>query len=263
VKKLSIEVIRASALLKEPTSAKDVLNILSLAGSLEERLLGYAWSALAHRTLMSLLPSFDGLKTYNDRRRAVERVLRDRDLFNQVSGEEIEGLVDLGSRLLEARAGARKSSWADLHYTTRREILVRQNHRCVVCGVVLELGESGKENSPELDHILPFVMRGNVESNTRVICKRCNLAKHDHLTYLTLGRLAVGDTIRGEEINMNSLLYWAIEIASSACQRSGCSNTSFTHRLHMIKRASLIPFNIDNVAIYCDSCSAAQTRFPI
>jgi hypothetical protein len=238
------------------------MSVLALGDALGSRILGFAWAALAHRALMSLLPAFENLGTYNDRRRAVERVVRDRGLEGRITPFEIEGLVELGSRLLEFRNGARKSSWSDLHYTTRHEILSRQNHRCVACGVRLNLSESGCDDSPELDHIFPFSMRGNIESNTRVICKRCNVAKQDHLTYITQGRLAFGDNFRGPEVNMNRLLYWAVELASSRCETSGCTHTSADSELFIARRASLVPWSIDNVRVLCSACSNAANRFP-
>jgi 5-methylcytosine-specific restriction endonuclease McrA len=260
MKTLQIETVRETALLRDPTTVEDIVEILKVADALGERILGFAWSAIAHRALMSLLPSFDNLHTYNDRRRAVERMLKERGL--EFSPSEIEGLIELGGRLQEFRAGATKSSWSDLHYTTRREILVRQNHRCVACGVGLNIGESGSENSPELDHILPFAMRGNIESNTRIICKRCNLAKQDHLTYITQGRLAFGDNFQKRDVNMNRLLYWAVELAANKCENKSCSNTSTDSQLHIVRRSSQLPWSIDNVRVHCSDCSADATRFP-
>ncbi len=170
--------------------------------------------------------------------------------------------MELGSRLLEFRSGTRKSSWSDLHYITRHEKLLRQNHRCVTCGVKLNVGEAGRHDSPELDHIFPFSMKGNIESNTRVICKRCNLAKQDHLTYITQGRIAFGDNFQGRGVNMNRLLYWAVEMTSSRCEVEGCGHTSADSELHIAKRASLLPWNIDNIRVLCSACSSSVIRFP-
>ena len=263
MKSLRLEAIRNIALMRETASVDDVVSILSLDPTMSRRIVNFAWAGLAHRTLMSLLPSFENLRTYNERRRAVQRVIQDRGLEERISADEVEELIDLGSRVLEHRAGARKSSWSDLHYSTRREILLRQKHRCVTCGVRLRLGEPGYEDSPELDHIVPFAMRGNIESNTRVICKRCNVAKHDHLTYITQGRMAFSDTTKSDDINMNRLLYWAVELAQSHCEMEGCINSSLDTQLHIVKRASLISWNIDNSRVACAVCSEGKTRFPL
>jgi hypothetical protein len=262
VNPLLIDAIRDAALVRRATTTEDIASLLELCGGLRARVTGFAWAAIAHRVLMALLPSFDNLTTYNERCRALNRVLTERGLQEQISPAEFEGLIELGDRIHQFRAGARKTSWSDLHYITRREILVRQNHRCVVCGVKLQLGEIGREESPELDHIVPFAMRGNVESNTRVICKRCNLAKLDHLTYVTQGHLAVNDQVRSTPARMNRLLYWAIELASSRCETVGCVHTSLDGQLFIVKRTSLIEWNLDNALVVCSACCGERTRYP-
>ena len=55
---------------------------------------------------------------------------------------------------------------------TRVDVLRRDNHRCVYCGV------SAKKAELEIDHIIPFSKGGsNVMSNLQTLCSDCNKGK--------------------------------------------------------------------------------------
>jgi 5-methylcytosine-specific restriction endonuclease McrA len=262
MKPINIDQIRSTALLKGDVSVEDVSSLLEMSEVFDRKLVAFTWSVVAHRLLMSLLPSFDGLVSYNDRKNALLHVIQQKGLIGRISDETVEHLLEIGDRLRNARAGIRRKSIGDLHYKTKNEMLLRQNHRCMVCGASLKIGTSGEESSPELDHIVPFSLRGNQESNTRIICKRCNNAKLDDLTYITTGRLALNDTLREGEPNMNRLYYWALEISGSVCESVGCGCSSLDGRLFIVKIGSLRPWILDNVNVFCYKCSSGMDRFP-
>ena len=57
---------------------------------------------------------------------------------------------------------------------TRVDVLRRDNHRCVYCGV------SAKKAELEIDHIIPFSKGGsNAISNLQTLCSDCNKGKSD------------------------------------------------------------------------------------
>ena len=58
--------------------------------------------------------------------------------------------------------------------STRVDVLRRDNHRCVYCGV------SAKKAELEIDHIIPFSKGGsNAISNLQTLCSDCNKGKSD------------------------------------------------------------------------------------
>jgi len=258
MKKLLVEEIRSTSLNRSATELNDVLSLLKSLN--DKNNLNYLWSILAYRTLMSLVPLFDNLSSYNQRRKAVEKIILDKGIGNLITEEEIESLLEVANRLMDFQKGTGKKSLTDIHYLTKKQIFEDQNHRCLNCGVVFNLGESGKFDSPELDHIIPFSLKGNIDSNTRIICKRCNGAKSDDLSYITKGRLSLNDTIKGD--NLEKLLYWALEISGSKCESDDCINSSYSSRLFIIKKSSLNPWSLSNVMVNCEKCATSKMKFP-
>lgn len=68
---------------------------------------------------------------------------------------------------------------------SRRLILSLFQYRCEKCGVGCD-GDALKDNSPEIDHIVPWGMMkrygvGNTLDNVRLLCRKCNIAKSDRL----------------------------------------------------------------------------------
>ena len=66
------------------------------------------------------------------------------------------------------------------HYipaATRVDVLRRDNHRCVYCGV------SAKKAELEIDHIIPFSKGGsNAISNLQTLCSVCNKGKSNRFS---------------------------------------------------------------------------------
>lgn len=61
--------------------------------------------------------------------------------------------------------------------TTRVDVLRRDNHRCVFCGV------SAQKAELEIDHIIPFSQGGgNAMSNLQTLCKACNQGKSNRFS---------------------------------------------------------------------------------
>jgi hypothetical protein len=134
---------------------------------------------------------------------------------------DLESLVSLMTMNLQAaRRGTKKDSWATIHYKSKKEILVSQNQRCLVCGILLDVGGGGKSSaSPELDHIVPFALGGNRPENKRIICKRCNGAKSDNMTLVSDARVSLNSILRDQnrtEAN-DRTRYWVFERDHSSC----------------------------------------------
>ena len=60
---------------------------------------------------------------------------------------------------------------------TRVDVLRRDNHRCVFCGV------SARKAELEIDHIIPFSHGGsNAISNLQTLCRACNQGKSNRFS---------------------------------------------------------------------------------
>lgn len=60
---------------------------------------------------------------------------------------------------------------------TRVDVLRRDNHRCVFCGV------SAKKAELEVDHVVPFSQGGsNAIGNLQTLCKVCNQGKSNRFS---------------------------------------------------------------------------------
>jgi 5-methylcytosine-specific restriction endonuclease McrA len=65
----------------------------------------------------------------------------------------------------------------------RKQILDRDNWTCQTCGIKVHDRHTGNWNTPDkahIDHIIPISKGGNSEpKNLRILCRTCNLSKHD------------------------------------------------------------------------------------
>ena len=74
------------------------------------------------------------------------------------------------TRKSKKKKAARRSRY--IPAATRVDVLRRDNHRCVYCGV------SAKKAELEIDHIVPFSKGGsNAISNLQTLCSDCNKGK--------------------------------------------------------------------------------------
>ncbi|CAE6858415.1 HNH endonuclease [Paraburkholderia domus] len=252
--------IRDVALGRRVVDLSNFEALLSRSEKSRARYLSHAWSVIAQRALLALVPRFPRSYSYNQRKKIITRLVYIQGLGETVTDSELDSLVELSSRITDYMENTKKSSWADIHYKTKQELLLKQNHRCIVCGTRLFLGEPRSERSPELDHTVPFALGGNVDSNTRIICKACNGAKADDLSYVSVGRMSTNDVIRPAE--KRRLFYWKLELAGSKCQKYGCDCTSHDARLLLERIHPNGSWNFDNVDIVCVNCAEPGNRYP-
>ena len=79
----------------------------------------------------------------------------------------------------------RRSNKNNVRFTLheRQQILDRDKWTCQNCGIKVHDRSTGEWNTPDkahIDHIIPVTKGGNSEpSNLQVLCRTCNLSKHD------------------------------------------------------------------------------------
>jgi hypothetical protein len=160
-------------------------------------LMRVVWTLVPPKLFSSSNPDFTGLARAS---------LHDR--FG-VGGTETEvtHLAVVFKRLRQYIKIGRRGSSLDLELISHSELLARQSGRCNHCkfefnsdyyryaaeedGVAADAyekidGEVTLERtyrSPELDHIIPFVLGGDDETNWQILCAACNRGKSDLLTY--------------------------------------------------------------------------------
>lgn len=254
-----LEAIRRIALGEIPVDKAALLALLDATPQMEATYVSHAWSVIALRRLMSIVPKFDRTKNYNERKRAIKRLIESRGL-RDVTDNDLEVLVDLSSRFTDFVSETRKRSWSDLHYKKRHEILVAQGHRCIVCGTPLYLGEPRRDASPELDHVIPFAFGGNSDDNVRIICRGCNRAKSDDPVYITAGRIATNYFARREELAR--IRYWKLEASGRACAHHACAHSSSTSLMLIERIESVAAWSYDNCRVVCEHHADRDNCYP-
>jgi hypothetical protein len=106
------------------------------------------------------------------------------------------------------KEGRRNAKSLNLSNSIHLELFHSQHKRCSLCAYEFEINqhkfsleEEGLESfpyskveeeiclektlrTPELDHIIPYVLGGDMQDNWQILCKSCNLGKSDYLNYM-------------------------------------------------------------------------------
>lgn len=110
------------------------------------------------------------------------------------------------------------------------QLLVEQNHRCAICGVLIE------KNTCEIDHKIPIAAGGeNEKQNYQLVCRKCNSGKGDALNYaaLTAWKTSNKDLREGPALS-NMLRYAVLRRDSSRCVN--CSSKASEKSLFVRRR---------------------------
>ena len=107
------------------------------------------------------------------------------------------------------KEGRRNAKSLNLDNSQHLELFKIQNKRCALCAYEFEINhhrfeleEDGMEafpynkleneivlhhatfRTPELDHIIPYVLGGDSSNNWQILCKSCNIGKSDYINYM-------------------------------------------------------------------------------
>jgi len=225
----------------------------------------HALAAVRIRFAMLLLPDLDDDLSYNGRCTVTIRYLSDLGLREDTDfdSEDVDQILQTATYLKEASRGGRKSSWSDLHYVDKHDLLEKQNRRCGLCGRPLEIGGSPSSSAlPTLDHIVPFALGGNRKDNLRLICKSCNSTKGMNLTFANSDRVAMNYFIKYPTSgHPKEVVLWVLERDRSQCTEKDCPHTSKTSKLGVVKIYSRGREIYDNLRTVCEDC-APDDRLP-
>lgn len=89
-----------------------------------------------------------------------------------------------GGRVGKSMRRARMYAAGEVENLDPFYILKRDRWRCYICGCATpkKLRGTCEPNAPQVDHVIPLARGGaHTESNTRCICRACNIAKSDKL----------------------------------------------------------------------------------
>jgi len=130
-----------------------------------------------------------------------------------------------------------KFSMADIRANgAYRELLIRQNSRCAVCGHDFR-GHGGET----LDHVIPWRLIGdNADcSNWQLLCADCNTGKSSYLSYLMMS-ISVNWVYGLERVQVDSNTYdlqtrFAVLSRDMGCSHPGCNAKSTNSSLRISK----------------------------
>lgn len=209
----------------------------------------------AIRTAMKVLPELPPGLGYNAGVEFIESYfIDDLKLIKGIhfQDEHVELVIDILENIQRANAGLKKKSFSDFHWDDKRKILQSQNNRCLVCGIGLTYpADPSCLSQPELDHIIPFVFAGNHPSNLQVICKACNIGKHQHIAPYTDAQVSMNLFYMGEM--SKRLRYWVY--VRYGCKCSVCGSSARTTKLEIGKRHSRGRVIFDNLISCCKECA--------
>jgi 5-methylcytosine-specific restriction endonuclease McrA len=189
----------------------DSLNIISnlLPDSKETR--AFTSIALLTRFLWSLVPKELINNPYPDFNYLAKKAIQSK--FNLINGFEEDKLISDLAKIFKRirlvyKEGRRNAKSLDFNNKIHLDLFHAQNKRCSLCAYEFELNqyrfsleEEGVESfpylkvegevclektlrTPELDHIIPYVLGGDLQDNWQILCKSCNLGKSDYLNYM-------------------------------------------------------------------------------
>jgi hypothetical protein len=226
------------------------------------------------RVIWSLVPSALINSASPDFRRLAVTSLSNRFGNSEPDEKLISSLVVIFKRVRAYARGGRDVQSLNLSLTEHRDLLESQRHRCAHClyefksvdyyyavedddivsGVdeVMdgEIGLYRTFRSPQLDHIIPFILGGDGEENWQILCKSCNTGKSDHYGYLS----GIHSGRSGRFTHLLELTagkrYAAISEAHPLGRRNIVSGDGMYFRIFKIDECGLLnPENI--VARYC------------
>jgi 5-methylcytosine-specific restriction endonuclease McrA len=219
-------------------------------------------TALLTRVAMLLIPRLDPSLSYNGMAKVTSKYLTELGLEEgeDFDGQDVEEIIETATYVRQAETGHRKDSWADLHYSEKKRLLDAQGGRCGVCGRTLVPGGAPTDKArPEIDHIVPFALRGNLEENKRVICGQCNRHKGVNLTFVNSDVVALNYFVkRLRRAEPYEIRFWVFERDESKCQQSGCTKSALDSDLTVRKVNSHGRYIFDNLRTICAECASGS-----
>ena len=214
----------------------------------------HALAVIRTRLAMMLLPKLPETASYNGRHKIIVKHLTAMGLnySEDYDEDDVDEIMIITNNIREAGEDRNKKSWNDLHYLHQHRLLDAQNSRCKLCGCVLKLGiGSSSPKQPALDHVVPFDLGGN-KDNVRLICRGCNTAKGQNLTFVNSDRVALNYFIKAS--SENEIRLWVMERDESSCTEPDCCNDSRNSVLEVILINPLGRYIFDNLRTVCESC---------
>lgn len=149
----------------------------------------------------------------------------------------------------------RKFGIADLKaidFRRYRELLSRQEGRCVYCGLMF----NGNEEET-LDHVIPWRLVGDVGDGTnwQIICRECNVGKSSFLSSLqTIESLnwIYDMSLEGVSFDVSLRTRFALLVQQPRCSESGCTHTPKSERLYVIPRLKDALPVVDHHHVVCE-----------
>jgi len=265
---LTLQSIRAWSLGGKPEVIESSLDgILRALRQRRDDLQRHAAIVVLTRVAMLLLPRLDDSLSYNGMARLTKKYLTELGLeegegFDDADVDEIMRVI---SMIRAAERGQKKTGWSDLYYKDKKQILEQQGGRCGICGRVLVPGADASDPArPEIDHIIPFALAGNVETNKRLICGRCNRVKGSNLTFANSDVVALNYFVKrlGRAEGHETAL-WVLERDGNRCRRPDCQNTAATSFLTVEQISPLGRYIYDNLRAVCDGCKRGGDTKPV
>ena len=210
----------------------ELTELLAGLGEVRADYTKYAMASIQTRLSLALLPLIPDDFGFNQRVVLVEKYLAARGFSKDIDYTEatVGRIIDLCNRVSRAIQGARKTSWADLHYKIRHELLSESHGRCSVCGVIIELSsDPTSPRRPEIDHIIPFALGGNKQDNLRLVCKRCNTQKGQDVAPHTSAEISQNQFY--VPVGKRRIEYWVFERDGSKCTTSKCQGGAHNSKL--------------------------------
>ena len=163
------------------------------------------------RFLWSLVPKELITNPYPDFKQLARKAVESR--FNIEMNSDFEKMISDLAKIFKRirlvyKEGRKNAKSINLESILHSELFNSQNKRCALCAYEFELNQyrfsledEGVESfpydkfeneiclektlrTPELDHIIPYVLGGESPENWQILCKSCNLGKSDYINYM-------------------------------------------------------------------------------
>jgi len=172
----------------------------------------YITISLLTRILWSLVPRELVTSPLPDFKQLAKKSLSKFNISNDVDFDNlISDLAKIFKRIrrvyLEGRLNAKS---LNLDNKLHLDLFKYQHKRCAICSYEFDLDQyrfsieddgieafpyfkqdnelclSQTFRQPELDHIIPYVLGGDMPDNWQILCKSCNLGKSDYINYMSV-----------------------------------------------------------------------------